>query len=138
MGYGLEGAVPDLYTDNVMEDIFKPAFQKGDYDRGIRDSYSAFADAIGKEYGVQLNKSEKVTIPNKNNNNNRANSRSGGGIIGVILVLVVLDTILNRGRITREILNLIIWSSFWNNRGGRGGRGGGGFGGFGGGSQIFE
>ena len=75
VGYGLEGAVPDIYTDQVMESLFKPAFQKGEYDKGIKESYSAFADAIAKEYNVKLEKNDKVSLPQQ-----QENKSSNGGL----------------------------------------------------------
>ncbi|EEM0293753.1 TPM domain-containing protein, partial [Salmonella enterica subsp. enterica serovar Typhimurium] len=63
VGYGLEGAITDLYSDEVMEQIFKPSFANEDYDKGITESYSAFADAIAKEYNVTLEKNSRVVLP---------------------------------------------------------------------------
>jgi uncharacterized protein len=141
VGTGLEGAVTDIYSSRVMNEIAVPKFKQNQYGQGLRDAYSVLSDNIAKEYGVTLEKN--ISVPRyveKGNNASRARNGNGILIIGVIIV-GLLDFILNRGRLTRFIIKLLFWSSILG-RGGRGGRGGGGFGGgssggggFGGGSS---
>lgn len=132
VGKGLEGAIPDALSNRVMESLLKPHFSEGNYGLGLVESYSSFADLIGKEYGVTLDKSLNIPLPNENQAKN--NSRNGAFIGGSVFFLFVLDFILNRGRVSSFLLNMLFISSF-NRRGPRGGSGGGGFGGFGGGSS---
>lgn len=138
VGRGLEGAVPDILTNRVMQDIAKPNFINGDYSEGLLNSYSVFSDYIASEYGVTLDKSLNVTLPNESNLNGR---KEGKFAIGLLLLLIFADIFLNRGRISSSILHLLFWNSFFNGngRGGPGGFGGGssggGFGGYGGGSS---
>lgn len=138
VGRGLEGAVPDVLTNRVMQEIAKPNFINGDYSEGLLNSYSVFSDYIASEYGVTLDKSLNVTLPNESNLNGR---KEGKFAIGLLLLLIFADIFLNRGRISSSILHLLFWNSFFNGngRGGPGGFGGGssgdGFGGYGGGSS---
>ena len=138
VGRGLEGAVPDVLTNRVMQEIAKPNFINGDYSEGLLNSYSVFSDYIASEYGVTLDKSLNVTLPNESNLNGR---KEGKFAIGLLLLLIFADIFLNRGIISSSILHLLFWNSFFNGngRGGPGGFGGGssggGFGGYGGGSS---
>lgn len=138
VGRGLEGAVPDVLTNRVMQEIAKPNFINGDYSEGLLNSYSVFSDYIASEYGVTLDKSLNVTLPNESNLNGR---KEGKLAIGLLLLLIFADIFLNRGRISSSILHLLFWNSFFNGngRGGPGGFGGGSsggdFGGYGGGSS---
>lgn len=134
VGRGLEGVIPDALSNRVMESLATDDFKNDNYGSGIIKSYSTFNDLIAEEYGVTLSKSLNIKIPKE------SNSQDSGSIfdaipIGIILVLLILDMIFNRGRIIRTIFKILFWSSFFGRRGGPGGRGsggGGGFGGFGG------
>jgi uncharacterized protein len=131
VGTSLEGAVTDIYSARVMDSVASPRFKEGNYSEGIKEAYSVFADTIAKEYNVTLEKNQAVNLPTQDTTN--ANSTTGmiGAII--VVVLIFLDFIFNRGRITLFLITM----AFWSGRGGRGGRnnGGGGFGGMGGGSS---
>lgn len=134
VGRGLEGAIPDALSNRVMETLGKPSFLEGNYSQGLMNSYSTFCDIIAKEYNVTLDKSLHLTVPSYGNtteNSSRGFAFSGG----IILILFLLDIILNRGRISSTLLQIIFWSNI--GRGGPRGRSGGGgnFGGFGGGSS---
>lgn len=133
VGKGLEGAIPDALSNRIMETMAKPSFINDNYSEGLLNSYSTFCDAIAKEYNVTLDKSLHISVPNYNNKN--SSSSKGFTISGiVILVLFLLDILLNRGRISSTLLQIIFWSNI--GRGGpRRGSSGGDFGGFGGGSS---
>jgi len=49
-GYGLEGVLPDVVAKDITENIIKPAFKAGDYDRGLTAGVTAILQAIGGEY----------------------------------------------------------------------------------------
>lgn len=144
VGRGLEGAIPDLQSNKVMENLATPYFKNDDYSAGLLNSYSKFADLIASEYDVTLEKSTTLDIPNSqySTNNSFLGIRLPNFSSIFVLGLVLLDLIFNRGRITKTIVNLLFLSSRRGPRGGggRGGfgggnSGGGGFGGFGGGSS---
>ncbi|MCY6371012.1 TPM domain-containing protein [Clostridium ganghwense] len=132
VGRGLEGAIPDILTNRVMQDVAVPAFKKNNFGVGLKNAYSVFVDNIAKEYGVTLEKNNQIDL-----NYGKARNTQGNSIpIYIIMGLVFLDVIFNRGRIIRFILEMLFWNSFFGGgRGGRGGGSGGGFGGFGGGDS---
>lgn len=132
VGTGLEGAVTDIYSSRVMNDYAVPKFKQSQYGEGLRAAYSALSDNIAKEYNVKLDKN--VNIPKQVETTNVSSKGSGFVVIGFI-VLIFLDFILNKGRITRFMLTLLFWSSIGRRGGGNGGGFGGGGGGFGGGSS---
>lgn len=142
VGRGLEGAIPDALSNRVMESLAKPSFSEGNYGEGLLNSYSTFCDYIAEEYGVKLDKSLNISLPQTSTNNKAG--KQGLGFMGIgFLILVFLDLFFNRGRVMSTLLQLLFWNSFFGGgrRGGGGfgggnsGSGGGGFGGFGGGSS---
>lgn len=139
VGRGLEGVIPDALSNRVMESLATDDFKNDNYGSGIIKSYSTFNDLIAEEYGVTLSKSLNIEIPKESNRQDSSNIFDAIPI-GIILVLLILDIIFNRGRIIRTIFKILFWSSFFGRRGGPGGRGsggGGGFGGFGGSGGGF-
>ena len=137
VGTGLEGAVTDIYSSRVMNTYAVPKFKQGLYGAGLRASYSVLSDSIAKEYKVKLDKN--VNVPKQVQTSQVPKKGSGIVLIGFI-GLIILDFILNRGRITKFMLTILFWSSLGRRGGGNGGGfGGGGFGGgsggFGGGSS---
>ena len=138
VGTSLEGAITDIYSSRVMNDFAVPKFKQTQYGQGLKVAYSVLSDSIAKEYGVKLDKN--INIPrNTESVKNTNSSKKGSGILVIgFVILVFLDFILNRGRITRFMITWLFWSSI----GRRGGRNGGGFGGgmgggMGGGSGGF-
>jgi len=138
VGYGLEGTMTDAFSSRVIRDQIAPAFQQGQYGRGL----SAAADVIIKKI-----KTGEEPVPPLNPQGQGQGERPGGGQqedIGIIPVLVILFLIffvvlpmLRRGGgggCGGCVLPLLL-------SGGRGvtfGGGGGGFsgGGFGGGGGF--
>ncbi|MCB2359580.1 TPM domain-containing protein [Clostridium estertheticum] len=135
VGTGLEGAVTDIYSSRVMNDYAVPKFKQGLYGEGLRASYSLLCDSIAKEYNIKLDKN--INVPKQVQTRNIPKKGNGILLIGFI-VLIFLDFILNRGRVTRFMVTLLFWSSIGRRGGGNGGGfGGSGGGGFGGGSGGF-
>ncbi|WP_375293030.1 TPM domain-containing protein [Clostridium estertheticum] len=135
VGTGLEGAVTDIYSSRVMNDYAVPKFKQGLYGEGLRASYSVLCDSVAKEYNVKLDKN--ISVPKQVQTQNIPGKGNGIVLIGFI-VLIFLDFILNRGRVTRFMVTLLFWSSIGRRGGGNGGGfGGSGGGGFGGGSGGF-
>ncbi|MBU3143074.1 YgcG family protein [Clostridium sp. CF012] len=139
VGTALEGAITDIYSSRVMNDLAVPKFKEIQYGQGLRAAYSVLADSIAKEYGVKLDKNINVPQYSENVKKSNVSKKSNGFLVIGVIVLVFLDFILNRGRITRFIITLLFWSSIGRrggrNGGGFGGSSGGGSGGFGGGSS---
>ncbi len=139
VGYGLEGAIPDVTASSIYRNEMVPEFKQQNYYQGIDNAINALTKAAVGEYKVKTEK--------KVNNSGR---NKGGSIFTFLFILfVVLMVIIRGGRGgggrgggLGSIANAVILSSLLG--GGRGGGGwsgggdsggGGGFGGFGGGSS---
>ncbi len=133
VGRGLEGAIPDILSNQIMQELAKPEFVLNNYGVGLAKAYSKLCDTIGTEYNVTLTHSLGVALPESTT----APISHRNGYIGTltIIVFVIIDLLFNRGRIFSFILQMLFWNNFYNRGGPRGGGGGGGFGGFGGGSS---
>ncbi|MFD0766613.1 TPM domain-containing protein [Mucilaginibacter lutimaris] len=140
-GYGAEGALPDITTQQIIQNDMKPRFRAGDYYGGLDAATDDIIKAMKGEYKAPARK---------------ARSKGDGSPIGfiVIIVVVILIFIFSKrgggggGRIIggRGGASPFWWFLAGNMLGGSGrssgsdwggfsgGGGGGGFGGFGGGS----
>ncbi len=49
VGYGLEGALPDIIANRILNEIMFPLFKTGDYDAGIRAGIAAIQQNIAGE-----------------------------------------------------------------------------------------
>ncbi|MGL6173712.1 MAG: TPM domain-containing protein [Cellulosilyticaceae bacterium] len=127
VGRGLEGAIPDALSHQIMETYAKPAFSLGNYSQGILQAYTVFSEQIATEYGVTLNHSfvpppfYQPPPP----------ARHSNSWVWILVLLLFADLFFNRGRIFSNFFALL----FWSNIGRRGGGPRGGGGGFGGGSS---
>ncbi len=141
VGYGLEGAVPDITSKDIIENDMAPNFRAGNYYRGLDQATDNIIKAAAGEYKATERPAGR-------------NGRGGGGgsIIGFVFLFIIILVILSRinrgggggsgggGFLTGMLLGSMLnrgggWGgggSDWG--GGGGGGGGGGFGGFGGGS----
>ena len=111
VGRGLEGAITDIYSARVMDNIAKPLFKQGKYGEGLKNVYSIFAGDIAKEYNVSLENKKNVTDIQsiKNEKVIKINPIVVYAILGAFMV----DIIFNRARIIRFLFSWIFWSSFW-------------------------
>ncbi len=50
VGYGLEGKLTDLRSGRIIDNIIKPSFTAGDYDRGITEGVDAIMQTVKGEY----------------------------------------------------------------------------------------
>ncbi len=142
VGYGLEGAIPDVMANRIINEIITPSFRNQDVYGGLDKAINAM---------IQLASGEFEGTPEGLSNNN------GGGIpIDIILiVLLIIIFIVTRGgrggkgnrRRTfgpTDVVEALFWSQVFGggrNRGGGFGSGGsfgsgGGFGGFSGGGGF--
>lgn len=139
-GYGAEGSLPDIVTQDIIQNDLKPHFKQGDYYGGLDAGTNSIIKAMKGEYKAA--KKQK-----------QGNSGPAGFIVIVIVVIILILVFRNRGGGGgRQIIGRRGGASpFWwflagNMLGGggrssggdwggfSGGGGGGGFGGFGGGS----
>lgn len=140
-GYGLEGALPDIYTKRIIENDIKPYFTTGDYFQGISTGTDSIISLVKGEY--------------KNDKPKGKSGKGGGAGSGFIVLIIIIAIIfmLKKGggggggsQVIggRGASNALFWAMLLGSgRGGGGGGfgggfggggGGGGFGGFGGGS----
>lgn len=138
VGYGLEGALTDATSQQIIDDIIVPNFKGDDYYRGIDLGTDAIIQAVKGEFHQERTRSA-------------SGKSSGGSKIGIIIFIIIMILIFSRKgggggtfmsrRGGTGIAEALLWSSILG--GGRGGGGGGwsggdgssgGFGGFGGGS----
>jgi uncharacterized protein len=135
VGYGLEGAIPDITANSIINNDIKPAFKAGAYYEGIDKATDDIAKAAVGEYKVVRKKKGKDT---------------GGSLLLFVMIIFVIVAIVGRkggnggsnigGGGFSDIATGMLLGSLLGG-GGRsggsdwGGSGGGGFGGFGGGSS---
>ncbi|MFY0644827.1 MAG: TPM domain-containing protein [Bacteroidia bacterium] len=122
VGYGLEGAIPDVYANRIIREIMAPKFRLERYGEGLNDAVDVIIGLAAGEF--EFDKKEKTDgIPI-------------WVIILIVIVLIILFSRNNNGGKTyrsRRSMTGPIWTT--GGWGGGGGFGGGGFGGgFGGGS----
>ena len=112
VGYGLEGAIPDITAKNIIENDITPNFRQENYYRGLDEATNSIIQAAAGEYKAPDGYADR--------------GNKGKGIsLGKIVVAMV-----------------ILWVILGIFGGGKGGRGGGfmsrrGYRGFGGGPIIF-
>ncbi len=134
-GYGVEGALPDITTKHIIDQVIVPNFKGDDYYRGIEEGTDAIIQAVKGEYKAPANYK-------------KGKSKGGIGRIIFIIVLIIIFLAVSggkggggsfmsrRGAAAWTIGNILINSGRGGGGGwsGGGGSSGGGFGGFGGGS----
>ena len=141
VGYGLEGAIPDITVSSIIRNDIAPNFKTGDYFNGIDLATTSIAKAAVGEYKVARQKPV---------------SGSGrGSIFTFLIILAIVIAIVSAGRggggggmMSRTGVGGLAETLFWTSLLSGGGRGGGwgggesggggdsgGFGGFGGGSD---
>jgi len=135
-GYGVEGALPDMYTRRIIDNDIKPHFKAGEYYKGLD---AATSSIIAYTKGEYKNDKPKVSKSGK----------GGSGLLIVIIIIVIVIIMLKRGggggggsQVIggRGVADALFWSMLLGGGRGSGGGGfgggssGGGFGGFGGGS----
>lgn len=160
-GEGLEGAVPDIFTDGVARREMAPRFKQGDYSQGIYAAVIAIARKIGADAGVQLNTASGAAPVEKRRRPQGAPDDAAGaggvtlcgsccaGIFPLLVVFMIIASLFSRrrggyyrswgggfwpGLMIGGMMGGSRRSGGWSSGGfGGGGFGGGGGGGFGGG-----
>lgn len=136
-GYGLEGAIPDVTAQAIVENEIKPNFRENDFYGGLDLGTTAIMKAAAGEYKAPAGYAER----------GRKKSGGKGGFLGIIIIFVIFLLLFRGGgggrgggMMSRRGYRgwggpVIFPGSFGGGGfGGGGSSGGGGFGGFGGGS----
>lgn len=134
VGYGLEGAIPDITANNIITNDIKPAFKKGDYFQGIDKATDNIAKAAVGEYKIVKVKKSK--------------DKGGNLLLFLIIVFVIIAIVggkggsggssIRGGGFSDFATGMLLGSLLGGGRGSGSGWGGGdsgGFGGFGGGDS---
>jgi uncharacterized protein len=128
-GYGVEGILPDGVVGEIIRLQVIPYLKRGDYGRGLLNAMTAVSDIITRDAGVTLT-GRPQTKP----------AQPTGGVpvspFALILLAIVFMLMLFT-RTGRQILALLLLSSFGGGGRSYGGGSSGGFGGFGGGFGGF-
>ncbi len=122
VGYGLEGALPDILAGRIIRNEIAPRFAQGDFAGGIEAGLNAVILATRNEYHAD------------NSENGRSKNGTPFGLIFIIFLFFALRSIFRRRR--RFGGGVSPWIGGWGG-GSHGGFGGGGFGGFSGGGGSF-
>jgi uncharacterized protein len=127
-GYGMEGALPDVYCKRIVEQVMIPHFRQGDYYSGIDNAVNAIIAYASGEY--RADKTGEGSMP--------------GGLIPLAIFVVLMLIFLsgrkggggNNGKGNGKgggVGDAIFFLPFLLGGRGRGGSSSGGFGSFGGG-----
>lgn len=131
VGYGLEGRLTDAQSSVIINSIIAPAFQQGDFARGITDGTAAIIRVLGGDPLQTAGMQPAMPMGGQ--------EPGGLGILGFFLMLVAIFVIgggrggRGGGRGAGRALLLGALLGGMGRGGGGGGFGGGGFGGGGGG-----
>jgi len=126
VGYGLEGAITDAQSSQIINTIVTPEFKDGNFSSGVEKGTAAIVSLIAKEYNVTLTGVPEPVYQDQGN--------SSFWVI-VLILCVVVAMFFGRGGGGGMFLPMAYPVGGYG-RGGFGGGGGGfggGFGGFGGG-----
>ena len=123
VGYGLEGAVPDLTANTIIDSRIKPNFKEKNYYQGLNLAVDDIIKATEGRYSAPAGYRKK-----------------GKGIpwSTIIIIIIILIIVFGSGSSNGTYVSRGGWGGWtggggWSGGGG-GSSGGGGFGGFGGGS----
>lgn len=141
VGYGLEGAIPDITANHIIQNDIAPNFRSRDYFQGLSQAAASIVKAAAGEYKAPANYRKKkgggsaipfgfivfviimiILFGGRRGGGGGFMSRRGSGWLGPFIV----GSMLGRGSSD---------SGWGGGGGGWSGGGGGGFGGFGGGSS---
>jgi len=134
VGYGLEGAIPDITSINIIDNDLKPAFRAKAFYEGIDKATDDIAKAAVGEYKVKREKQSK--------------GKGSNLILFVFIVFIIVSILGRKGGggssiggggfsdiATGMFLGSLLGGGGRSSGGWGGGDSGGGFGGFGGGSS---
>ncbi|HHV19276.1 MAG TPA: TPM domain-containing protein [Thermoanaerobacterales bacterium] len=130
VGYGLEGAINDGKAGAILDNFALPAFEKGEYSRGIKDTFLAASSEVAREYGLDIESEELSNLQDYSVKDD--DKVSLGKLLGIIIFIIIIFLLPRKPR-RRYYRRGPFNGPFFGPFGGGGGFGGGGFGGFGGG-----
>ena len=94
VGYGLEGALPDITASQIIRNEITPAFRAGNYDKGVSDAVHAIIQCTKGEYNAAINEPIVDTF------------QKHSGIMFILLILyLILPIACYAGIVIASILN---------------------------------
>jgi len=134
VGYGLEGAINDGKAGAILDNFALPAFETGEYSKGIRDTFMAVCSEVAKEYGLDLANEELSDL--QNYSVAEADDITYWEVLLAVIIFIIILILLTKKHSRRYYRRNPFDGPFGGGFGGGGFRGGGfGGGGFGGGSS---
>lgn len=136
-GYGMEGVLPDMVVQSIIDHDILPSFRTGNYYSGFNAAVESIATAAAGEYQARAE---------DRGSERRSSRRPSGLLIGLIILFIILRLFSGGGKGGGGFMSrrgyrgfggpVIFGGGFGGGGFGGGGfgGGGGGFGGFGGGS----
>ncbi|HPC36595.1 MAG TPA: YgcG family protein [Candidatus Marinimicrobia bacterium] len=125
VGYGLEGALTDLISSQIIRNVITPEFNRGNYYAGIDQGLRAIMMATKNEYQADPDQQEQYQ------------AERGKSLASLIFFILFISLFLGGGRRgRRNLFRAMFFSNMFGSGGWRSG-GGGGFGGFSGGGGGF-
>jgi len=131
-GYGLEGAIPDVIANKIVQANMIPYFKNSQYSQGIKEGSIAVISLIAKEYDVQITGQEAQVYQTVHR------KKSPLQVLFTILMFILIISS-RSGFLGYFLMGSMLGGrrrgGYWHGAGMGGARGGfsGGFGGFGGG-----
>ncbi|MCK5450582.1 MAG: TPM domain-containing protein [Candidatus Omnitrophica bacterium] len=131
-GYGLEGAIPDVIANKIVQDVMIPYFKRGQYGEGILKGAISVISLVAKEYDVEITGYETQVYQSVHR------KKSALEIIFTIVFFILIIG-MRTGFLGYFLMGSMIGGrrrgGYWYGAGSGGSGGGfsGGFGGFGGG-----
>jgi uncharacterized protein len=131
VGYGLEGAFPDVTAYDIRSRHITPQFRNGNYEKGLDEGIDLICKAIRGEY-----KGDGETVREK-----KPGPSGGCGPLGFVIMLIIVMMIIRLGRRKGGYgytgMGGPFISSGWGGGSSSSSSGGGGFSGFSGGGGSF-
>ncbi len=131
-GYGMEGAIPDIIANKIVQDVMIPYFKRGQYSKGVTNGAIAIISLVAKEYDIEITGQETQVYQAVHR------KKSVLELIFTILIFVLFIS-MRSGFFSYFLLGSLLGGrrrgGHWHGAGFGGSSGGfgGGFGGFGGG-----
>ncbi|WHY96058.1 TPM domain-containing protein [Peribacillus simplex] len=121
VGYGLEGAITDIKSGQILDNVAIPALKEGKYDVALKETYKAVYNDVTKEYNLGDEFYQDLSVQPE------SESFQPSGlqiflIIIVVIIVFILDAKFFKGFFLQTLINILL---IFISRGGGGGRGGG-------------
>ncbi|MCV9387500.1 TPM domain-containing protein [Reichenbachiella ulvae] len=138
VGYGLEGAIPDIYAKRIIDNIIVPEFRNGQFISGIDEGLDAL---------IKLVDGEELPVVTQTKTKSKRHSFSLGGVLIAAIIITVISSLFKNKFVkiaisivlaiivgfifSSAIISIVTFviSLLFGIKGGRGGGGGGYYGG---------